>query len=149
MDDCILISVQRLMSGSTVTSDAIFFLINGAVLQNHTQQARAIHHIQETPSTKLDAQGLKARNSYGNKLRKDRKITPRTMRFINWWKGQCYTQCMSREIVRRRNEMTIPIFHSLEMAMRVCAFWGIRRVTLQRGYDMECLLANSFVNDVW
>ena len=47
VDDCILISVQRLMSDSTVTSDAIFFLIKGAGLQNHTEQAPTIHHIQD------------------------------------------------------------------------------------------------------
>ena len=37
----------------------------------------------------LDAQGLKQRIAYGNMLRKDRNITSRTMRFINWWKEHC------------------------------------------------------------
>ena len=41
------------------------------------------------PSGPLNALGLKSKIAYWNKLRKDRNITPRTMRFINWWKERC------------------------------------------------------------
>ena len=34
----------------------------------------------------LDALGLKSRIAYEDKLGKERNITPRTMRFIEWWK---------------------------------------------------------------
>lgn len=41
------------------------------------------------PSGPLDALGLKARIGYGDNLRKNREITPRTMQFLNWWKERC------------------------------------------------------------
>ena len=42
-------------------------------------------------SGRLHALGLKARITYGDKLRRNRDITARTMGFISWWKERCTT----------------------------------------------------------
>ena len=54
------------------------------------------------PSGLLNALGLKSRISYGNRLRKNRNITPRTMRFINWWKDRCAEMLQASTFKRKK-----------------------------------------------
>ena len=54
------------------------------------------------PSDRLDALGLKARIAYGDKLRQNRNITPRTMRFINWWKERCRIMLNAAPFMKKR-----------------------------------------------
>lgn len=70
--------------------------------ENHPSKSIDIHHASDShpasnykppflkpPSGPLDSRGLKERIAYGNKLVRDRNITPRTMGFIRWWKERC------------------------------------------------------------
>lgn len=89
-----------------------------------------IHHASDTyhqspykapfagpPSGNLDTQGLKARVAYGNNLRQNRNITPRSMRFIRWWKERCNEMLKASPFKRRKMEQEIEILDA-EMQSR-------------------------------
>ena len=54
------------------------------------------------PSGRLDSAGLKARIEYGDRLRGNRNITPRTMRFTQWWKKRCSAMLEASPFTRKR-----------------------------------------------
>ena len=54
------------------------------------------------PSDNLNALGLKRRIAYGNKLRQNRDISPRTMAFINWWKDRCSALLKAKPFARKK-----------------------------------------------
>ncbi|KAM0796658.1 hypothetical protein BDR22DRAFT_892978 [Usnea florida] len=69
------------------------------------------------PSGPLDSAGLKARIEYGNKLRKNRDITPRTMRFIQWWKDRCAAMLEAAPFHKKKIQKEVEILDD-EMASR-------------------------------
>ena len=61
------------------------------------------------PSGRLDTRGLKTRVAYGNRLRQDRNITPRTMKFIQWWKERCREMLDASPFRRKKMEKEVEI----------------------------------------
>ena len=53
-------------------------------------------------SRPLNALGLKTRITYGNKLGKNRDITPRTMGFVNRWKERCVAMLNANPFARKK-----------------------------------------------
>ncbi|KAL9063218.1 MAG: hypothetical protein Q9161_009583 [Pseudevernia consocians] len=69
------------------------------------------------PSGQLNALGLKTRIDYGNKLRKIRDISPRTMTFINWWKDRCHALLQASPFARKNLTQEVEILDN-EMQSR-------------------------------
>ena len=104
------------------TIERIFGVLPSFIEPNPSITAVDIHHASEShpassyhppnprpPSGRLDAIGPKARITYGNSLRQNRDITPRTMGFISWWKKRCTVILNAAPFVRKKMAKEIDI----------------------------------------
>ena len=78
---------------------------------------------QQPESSPLNALGLKARIAYGNSLRKNRDITPRTMRFIHWWKERCMALFDASPVMIKRLAKGVDVLND-EMQSRYDSIHG-------------------------
>ena len=91
------------------------YILFGLPSDNSSSTSIDIHHASKShpsssykppfsrpPSGPLNAPGLKARIAYGNNLRKNRDVTSRTMKFIQWWKERCVAMLEASSFMKKK-----------------------------------------------